>query len=128
LAKTALADPPDEFERGIGSGLGMIGKIAMAEKRLGTGGLREISDLVRHEAKIGGNPDRTETEGRKHRPEHLVAVLGVNENAVAFDNTALGQGRRQRRGSGIDLTPGPRPVAPDEACAVAVTPRILGQE
>jgi len=39
----------------------------------------------------------------------------MHENAVALDDAARGERRRQRRDAGVDLAPGPRAVAPDEA-------------
>ena len=114
LAESALADPPGEsqrrarrFHRG-----GMIGKIAMTQKRLGAGGGREPGDLVRHQPEIGRHPDRAEPEGGEHRPEHLVAILGMHEDAVALADAARGQCRRQRRDQGVDLAPGPGPARP----------------
>ena len=97
----------------------MIGKIAMTEERLGAGGGGEIGDLVRHQAEIGRHPDGAEPEGRKHRPEHLVAILGMHEDAVALGDAARGQRRRQRSDLCFDLAPGKALLAPDEADAVA---------
>ena len=76
---------------------GVIGKIAVAEERLGAGRGREIGHLVRHQPEIGRHPDRAEPEGREHRPEHLVAILGMHQDAVALDDAARGERRRQRR-------------------------------
>ena len=128
LAKGALADPPDELQRGVGDGRGMLGKIAVAQKPLGAGGGGEIGDLIRHQAEIGRHPDHAEPERREHRPEHLVAILGMHQQPVALDDAALGQRRRQRRDGAVDLAPGPGPVAIDEARAVAMPPGILGHQ
>ena len=96
LAESALlADPPDEVD--CGDRPGMIGEIAMTEKRLRAGCRAEISDFIRHQAEIGGHPDRAEPERREHRPEHLLAILGMHEDAVALGDAALGERRRQRR-------------------------------
>ena len=89
--------------------------------------VREIGHLVRHQAEIGGHPDRAEPERGEHRPEHLVAILGMHEDAVALGDAARGERRRQRRDLRIDLAPGPGSVAPDETGAIAMPPRILGQ-
>ena len=98
LGEGALADPPGERERGLaGCDRRMIGKVAVAQERLGAGGGREIRHLVRHQPEIGGNPDRAEPEGCKHRPEHLVAILGMDQDAVALDDAACCERRRQRR-------------------------------
>ncbi len=105
----------------------MIGKIAMTEERFRAGGGGEIGDLVRHQAEIGRHPDRPEPEGRKHRPEHLVAILGMHEDAVALGDPARRQRRRQRVDLRLDLAPGKAPLAPDEADAVRQPPRILRQ-
>ena len=128
LAEGPLADPPDEFERGIGGGHRVIGKIAVAQERSGAGGGREPGHFVRHQAEVGRHPDRAQTKGCEHRPEHLVAVLRVDQDAVALADAARAQCRRQRRHRSIDLAPGPGPVAPDEALAVAMPPCVLGQE
>ena len=130
LAERALADPPGESERRARRlhRRGMIGKIAVAQKRLGAGGGGEISDLVRHQPEIGRHPDRAEPERGEHRPEHLVAILGMHQDAVALADAARGKRRRQRRDVPIDLAPGPGPIAPDEADAVAVPAGILGEE
>ena len=129
LGEGALADPPRESERGarrLDRG-GMVGEIAVAQERLGAGGRREIGHLVRHQPEIGGNPDRAEPERREHRPEHLVAILGMHQDAVALDDAARGERRRQRGDAAVDLAPAPGPVAPDEARPVAVTAGILRQ-
>ncbi len=130
LAEPALADPPGEserrarrFHRG-----GMVGKIAVTQKGFGAGGGGEIGDLVRHQSKIGRHPDRAQTKGRKHRPEHLVAILGMNQDAVAPDNAARGQRCRKRRDVGVDLPPGPGFFGPDEADTIAMPARILREE
>src|SRR5438445_7864805 len=52
----------------------------------------------------------------------------MHEDAVALDDAARGKGRRQRRDAGLDLAPGPGRPAPDEADALAMAARILGQE
>jgi len=64
FAEAALADPPCEIERRAGrfDRGRMVGEIAVAKKRLGAGGRGEIGDLVRHQAEIGGHPDRAEPE------------------------------------------------------------------
>ena len=85
----------------------MIGKIAMAQKRLGAGSRREIGHLVRHQAEIGGHPDRAEPEGGEHREEHLLAILGMHEDAVALGDAARRKRGRQRRDLRVDLAPGP---------------------
>ena len=93
LAERALAHPPSEGERrarGFRGG-GMVGKIAVAKERLRAGGGGEIGDLVRHQAEIGRHPDRAEPERRKHRPEHLVAILGMHQDAVALGDAARRQ-------------------------------------
>ena len=130
LAESALADPPGELERRARrlDRRGMLGKIAVAQKRLGAGGGGEIGDLVRHQPEIGRHPDRAEPERREHRPEHLVAILGMDQDAVALDDAARGKRRRQRRDVAVDLAPGPGPLAPDEAGAVAMPAGILGQQ
>ena len=127
FAKRPLADPPDEFQRGIGGRLGVIRKIAMAQKSLRAGGGGEIGDLVRHQAEIGRHPDRAEPKGREHRPEHLVAIFGMHQDAVALGDAPRGEARRQRGDVAVDLAPGPGSVAPDEARAVAMAAGILGQ-
>jgi hypothetical protein len=63
----------------------------VAQKRLGAGGGGEIGDLVRHQAEIGRHPDRAEPERREHRPEHLVAILGMHQQPVALGDAARGQ-------------------------------------
>src|ERR1700722_575296 len=52
----------------------------------------------------------------------------MDQDAVALDDALRGKRRRQRRDAGVDLAPGPRPVAPDEANTVAVAAGILGQQ
>ena len=128
LAKGALADPPDEFQRRVGDRGGMLREIAVAQKPLGAGGGGEIGDLVRHQAEIGRHPDHAEPERRKHRPEHLVAIFGMHQQPVALDEAAFGKRRRQRRDGAVDLAPGPGPVAVDEAGAVAMAAGILGHQ
>src|SRR5262249_290684 len=59
--------------------------------------------------------------------EHLLAILGMNEDAVALLDAARGQRRRERGHLIVDLAPGPGFLAPDEADAVAMAARILGQ-
>ena len=112
--KLALADPPDEAERRARRlhGRGMVRKIAVAQKRLGAGRGGEPGDFVRHQPEIGRHPDRAEPEGREHRPEHLVAILGMHEDAVALADAARGQRRRQRRDLTVDLRARSRIVRP----------------
>src|SRR5260221_9108356 len=130
FADRAFAYPPGESERRArrfdhGS---MFWKIAMAKERLGAGGGGKPGDLVGHQPEIGGHPDRAQPERGKHRPEHLVAIPGMNENAIALADAARGKRCRQCRDEVIDLAPGPGPVAPDEADTVAVPAGILGEE
>ena len=124
----ALAvDAPGELQRTALHGRGVLGKIDVAQERLRAGGLREIGDLIRHQAEIGGHPDRTEPERGEHREEHLVAVLGMDEDAVALGDAARGECSGQRRDLRIDLAPGPGFVTPDETGTRPMPPRILGQ-
>src|SRR5262245_46623121 len=51
----------------------------------------------------------------------------MDQNAVALDDTARSQPRRQRRDMAVDLAPGPGFVAPDKSGAVAVAAGILAQ-
>src|SRR5882757_6945592 len=106
----------------------MVGKIAMTKECLGAGSRGEPGDLVRHQPEIGRHPDRTEPKRREHRPEHLVAILGMDQDAIAPGDAARGQRRRQRRDEAVDLAPGPRLLAPDEADALAMAAGILRQE
>src|ERR1035437_1562683 len=99
-----------------------------ASAAAGAGGGGEIRNLVRHQPEIGRHPDRAEPERCKHRPEHLVAILGMDEDAVAFDDAARGKCSRQRRDETIDLAPAPGLPAPDQAGAVAVPAGIPGDE
>ncbi len=128
LAEGALADPPDKFERGTSDRGGMVGKVAVTQKRLGAGRGGEIGDLVRQQPEIGRHPDRAKPERSEHRPEHLVAILGMDQDAVALDDAARGKRRRQRRDQRVDFAPGPGPLAPDEANAVAVAAGVLGEQ
>ena len=128
LAKTAVTDPPDEFERRIGRRHRVIRKVAMAQEGLGAGGAGEIGDLIRHQAEIGRHPHRAEPERREHRPEHLVAVFGMNQDAFALDYPTRGEAGGERRHGSVDLAPSPGFVAPDEADTVAMAAGILGQE
>src|SRR5882762_1238404 len=111
------------FHRG-----GMAGKIALAQERLGAGGGGEPGNLVRHQPEIGRHPDRAEPERREHRPEHLVAILGMDQDTVALDDAARGKRGCQRRNLAVDLAPGPGLLAPDKADTVAVPAGILGEE
>jgi hypothetical protein len=123
---TLLADPPGEV--GTFDRLGMIREIAVTQKRFCAGRARKIGDFIRHQPKIGRHPHRAQPERGKHRPEHLVAILGMNEDAVALCDAARGKRCRKRRDQGIDLAPGPGFFAPDESRAIAVPPRILRDE
>jgi hypothetical protein len=58
---------------------------------------RRDRSLVRHQPEVGRHPDGAETEGCEHREEHLVAVLGMDEQPVALADAARLQRRRQRR-------------------------------
>ncbi len=130
LAERTLPDPPDKGERRARGfdGCGMLGKIAVTQKCFRARGGREIGDLVRHQPKIGRHPDRAQTKGRKHRPEHLVAIFRVHQDAVALGDAPRGQGCRQCRDTGVDLAPGPGFFGPDEADAVAMPARVLGRK
>jgi len=57
----------------------------MAQKRFRARGGGEIGDLIRHQAEIGRHPDRAQSKRCKHRPEHLVAILGMDQDAVTLD-------------------------------------------
>src|SRR5258708_4638288 len=127
LAERAfLADPPNKGRSC--DGLGVVGKFAVAQKRLRAGGSGEISDLVRHQSKIGRDPDRAEAKGREHREEHLLAVLRMRQDTVAPADAARAERRGERRGRGIDFAPGPGSLAPDKACAVTMPARILRRQ
>ena len=52
----------------------------------------------------------------------------MHQQPVALGNAAFGQRRRQRRNGCVNLAPGPGPLAPDEANAVAMPAGILGDE
>ena len=114
--------------RGLARGRGVFGKIAMADHRRGTARLAEIGDLVRRLAEIRRHPDRAEPEAREHRLEHLVAILGLHQDAVALLHAPRGQRRRHRVDAPVELGPGPGRIAPDEADLVPVAPRRLAQE
>ena len=77
-----------------------VGKVAVAQERLGARRPRQVGDLVRHQAEIGWHPDRAEPEGGEHRPEHLVAILGMDQDTVTLDDAARRQRRRQRGDAG----------------------------
>jgi hypothetical protein len=100
----------------------MIGKIAVTQKRFRAGSGREIDDFVRHQPEIGRHPDRAEPERREHRPEHLLAILGMNQDAVALDDATRGKRCRKGGDQRVDLAPGPGFLAPDETNAPAATP------
>lgn len=106
LAEAAIAtDPPAEV--GAAHGSCMIGKVAVAQEGLRAGRGRKIGDFVRHQAEVGRHPYRAQAKGGKHRPEHLLAILGMNEDAVAlFDPARLERGRK-RGDFVIDLAPAP---------------------
>jgi hypothetical protein len=105
----------------------MIGKFAVAQKGLCAGSARKIGHFVRHQAEIGGHPHRAETKGGKHRPEHLLAILGMHEDTVVPSDAVRAKRGRERRDFGIDLAPVPGSISPDEAGPVAKPARILGQ-
>src|ERR1700694_4206500 len=104
----------------------MIRKIAMTKKRLGAGGRGEPGNLVRHQPEIGRHPYRAEPERSKHRAEHLVAIHGMNKDAIAPGDAARGKRRRQRGDEAVDLAPGPGSLVPDQADTIAMPAGILG--
>ena len=103
-------------------------EVAMADQGRSAARLGEVGDLTRRLPKIRRHPDGADLEAREHGLEHLVAVLGLHENAVPL----LDPLRSQRRCHGIDpplqVSPCPAFLAPDEADLVPVTPGRLMQE
>ena len=100
----------------------------MADHGGGAARLAEIGDLTRRLPEVRRHPDRAEPEAGEHRLEHLVAVLGLHQDAVALPHAPGGQCRRHGVDPPVELGPGPGRVAPDEADLVPVAPRRLAQE
>jgi hypothetical protein len=106
----------------------MVREVAVAEERLRAREGGEVGNLVRHQPEIGRHPHRAQPEGGEHRPEHLVAILGMDENPVALADAARGQPGREGRDGRVDLGPCPGAVAPDEAGALRMALGIAGEE
>ena len=93
----------------------MVREVGVAEHERCAAGGSEVGDLRRGLPEIGGHPDRAEAEAGEHGLEHLVAVAGLDEDAVAFRDAADGEGRGHGVHAGVHLRPGPGGVAPGEA-------------
>ncbi len=112
--RRADADRAAKRRRGRDGG-GVIGEVGAADHRRGPARLRQIGDLLRGLPEVGRHPDRAHAETGEHRLEHLVAVLALHQHAVALGHAARCQRRRQRIDPGVEIMPGPEPLAPDEA-------------
>ena len=120
-------DEPD-VGGSLARGRDVFRKIAMTDHRRGAARLAEIGHLARRLPEVRRHPDRAEPEAGEHRLEHLVAVLGLHQDAVALLHASGGQCRRHRVDPSVELGPGPGRIPPDEADLVAVAPRRLTQE
>jgi len=88
----------------------------------------QIGDLVRRLAEVRRNPHGAQAEAGEHRLEHLVAVLGLHQNAVAFRDAVGGERGRHGVHAPVDLGPGPSRVAPGERNLPAIAAGRLPDE
>jgi hypothetical protein len=111
------------------AGADVIGEGACADQPDRAACLGQVGHLVGGLPEVARHPDRAESEAREHRLEHLVAVGGLHQHAVALGDTEL---RCQRRGHRVDpaieLPPGPLLLTPDDGDAVGVAPGRLGDQ
>ncbi len=126
-----FADRDDEADvrRSLPAHSSMLGKARATDHAASAARLRQIGDLVGCLAIIGRYPHRADAEAGEHGFEHLVAVGGLNQHAVALRHAELGdEGRGHRVDARLHLRPAPAPLAPDEADAIGITPRRLRQK
>ena len=111
------------------AGARMLREGGVADHQLGAARRGEIGDLVGRLTKIRRHIDRADAKTGEHRLEHLIAVLGLHQDAVAlFDTEALDQRRRDRADPAVELGPSPGRVSPDEGRALLQAASGLGQE
>ena len=99
----------------------------MAKERNGATRLTKIGDLGRRLAKIGRDIDRTQPKAGKHRLDHLIAILGLHQNAIALADALRSQRRSERVNAPIDLCPAPLALAPDKTDLSAEAARRLAE-
>ena len=120
LAELRSSDGNHEPDVGgrLACGRDVFGKVGMADHGGGAARLAEIGNLTRRLPEVRRHPDRADPEAGEHRLEHLVAVLGLHQDAITFLHASGDQCSRHRVDPPVKLGPGPGRIAPDKADVV----------
>ena len=106
----------------------MLGERVVEDVHGRAGGCREIRNLRRCQAEVCRHPDRAQHPGREHRFQHRVGVARMQQNPVAMPHTTRRQTPRRGLDPGVELSPCPGRIAPDQRGPAGKPPRRLDQE
>jgi hypothetical protein len=127
-ARRADGDHLAQGRRGGAHGIDMAGEVGLRDHRHRAAGGAQVGDLAGREAEVGRHPDATDAEGGPAAFEQLAVVARVHQDGVALAQAQLLQGVGDGIDAAVDLGPGPLPVALDQARAVRMQARGLGQQ
>ena len=111
------------------TGRDMVRELGPGQQSFGPGRGGEPGNIFRRLAEVGGHPDATEFPASEGGLEHLIAVGGLHQQAVALlQPIAVAQGGCECGRPRLQFCPGPGYVTPDEADVVRMSPGGVRQE
>ena len=106
---------------------GYFGELRVDDHGRGAAVVRDVADLVGHEAEVDRHADRAEPGRREVRLNHLEAVVRERRDAIALRRAALGQRIRQPGDPVVQLAERQFPVLEAEGPLVGRLARGAGE-